>query len=574
MDISREEKGWVFKISCGVMLLTLLPYMAGYALSTKEKHFIGLASANSADYNTYFAWMKQAQKGRVLFKIKYTTEPHKAVVFHPLFYAIGALSGFTGFSLLLVSHMARIIFGFLLLFTAYRFISFFLSSVPLRRTAFFLVCFSAGFGGFALAGKIFFSFLSVCAFHGNVSPACFQAASLRVTKQMFHIAGGQLNENVPLDLWVPESVTLWSLYGMFLHPFSQALLLLGFLSFLRFSENGKFTAALSCGFCFFFLFFVHPYDVLIVYAVIFVYSFLQLHRQKAKDCFPSYVSGLALIFFLSILPVLYQVWVIKSNPVFSLWAKNPRLSPSLFNVFLGFGFTLLFSLYAALLYKRGEIKEIFSFLFTWCGLYFLLAYAPVSFQRRLVEGVHIPFCILAAYGMHAYFDRVHARRKNARKNFDKPKAIRIVLILASFTNICVFVTELKTFAATPFPYYLAPDMEHAFQFLDAHTKKDDVVLSSYAVGNFIPAQSGNTVYFGHYDQTLYAEKKAKEVEKFYDAKTSCSSRLAFLKQKRIRYVFFSAEERALYTEKKLSCGFLQPVFRKGNVTVFKAAPDF
>lgn len=569
MEVSRKEAQWAFKISCLVMLLTLLPYMAGYVLSTKEKYFIGLSTANSADFNTYLAWMKQAQEGHMLFKIKYTTEPHPAVFFHPLFFLIGTLSRFTGFSLLFLSHLFRVLSGFLLLYASYRFIAFFLSSPAHRRTAFFLVCFSSGFGGFLLVGKIFFSFISFCAFHGNISSACFQATSLRVTGQMFHIAGGQLNENVPLDLWVPESVTLWSLYGMFLHPFSQALLLLGFLSFLRFAENGKFSSALSGSFYFFFLFLVHPYDALIVYSVTFVYSFLQLPHQRARDKIPSYVSGCVLIFFLSCLPVVYQVWVMKCNPVFSLWAKNPRLSPSLFNVLLGFGFPLLFSIYTVFLCKRSEIKETFLFLFTWCGLYFLLAYAPVPFQRRLVEGVHIPFCILAAYGMHAYFDRVHARRKNAGKNFNKTKAMRIVLILAAFTNICVFVTELKTFAATPFPYYLAQDMEQVFQFLDAKTKKDDVVLSSYTVGNFIPAHSGNTVYFGHYDQTLHAEKKARQVEIFYDDKTSCNSRRAFLKQNRIRYVFFSPEERFFYTAKKIACPFLREVFHKGNVAVFK-----
>ena len=135
MNISREEKQWALKISCIAIFLTLLPYIAGYALSTKDKQFIGLAVGNSADYNSYLAWMKQAKEGHALFKIKYTTEPHDAVIFHPLFLAIGALSRFTGLPLMLLSHLMRVLSGFFLLFAAYRFIACFLTSPPLRNIA-------------------------------------------------------------------------------------------------------------------------------------------------------------------------------------------------------------------------------------------------------------------------------------------------------------------------------------------------------------------------------------------------------------------------------------------------------
>lgn len=549
------------------MALTLLPYLLGYALSTKDNHYIWLSAANSADFNTYLAWMKQAQDGNLLFKLKYTTEPHASVVFHPLFLALGFLSRGTGLSLIFISHLARILFGFLLLYSAYLFIAYFLRERARRRTAFFLVCFSSGFGGFLLAGKTFFSFIPLCALKRDFTWSCFQSASMHTAQQVFQIAG--LNENAPLDLWVPEAVTAWSLYGMFLHPLSQAMLLLSFLFFLYFTRTVSRKHALLSALCLFFLFFTHAYDVLIAYPVMALYALYVLFLSGTVKNKTRFLSGTGMVFLFSLLPILYQAWVVKNNPVFSMWAQNPRLSPSLINALLGFGFPLLFSLAAFCRTHRENIKENFSFLFLWCGLVFVLLYIPVSFQRRLAEGVHIPFCALASYGMHDFFERIRAKKESRGKSFDKQKAIRIVLILASFTNICVFTSELKSTATSSFPYFLPAQTDQAFQFLNRHTNKNDVVISSYAVGNFIPARSGNTVYLGHYDQTIHAARKQKDVSLFYGKNTSCAWRRAFLKKHRIRYVFFSPEEQTMFGLKTLSCPFLTPVYHNKTVTIYK-----
>lgn len=544
------------------MLLTLLPYLAGYTLSTKDNHYIGFSTANSADFNTYLAWMKQAQDGHLLFKIKYTTEPHASVVFHPLFLALGFASRFTGLSLITVAHLSRIVFGFLLLFTAYFFIAHFLTDRQHRRTAFFLVCFSSGFGGFYLVGWVLKKFLFTCAIQDHtVSWSCFQRMSLS------SMALG--DEELPIDLWVPESVTFWSLYGMFLFPVSQLLLLYGFLAFLRFTENNHSYQALSSAACFFFLFFIHPYDVLIVYPVLFLYLLLLLANKKTMSFFVSRLSGYAALFCIPGTPALYQMYVLLKHPLFLQWSHSPRFSPPFLYVIMGFGLVFLFSIVAAVHVFKHEKKEPFLFVFVWCALTLFLMYLPVSFQRRLVEGVHVPFCALAAYGIHAFFKHIREKKEAQGKTFDKQKVIRIILILASFSNICVFVSELKAIASTPFPYFLSTEMEQAFQFLNARANKNDVALSSYAVGNFIPARSGNTVYLGHYDQTLNIAQKQKDAETFFDTNTSCEWRRTFLKKHRIRYVFFSPEEQALRRLQTLSCPFLTPVFRSGSVTIYK-----
>lgn len=557
MNISREEKQWALKISCIAILLTLLPYIAGYALSTKNKQFIGLAVGNSADYNSYLAWMKQAKEGHALFKIKYTTEPHDAVIFHPLFLAIGALSRFTGFPLMLLSHLMRVLSGFFLLFAAYRFIACFLTSPPLRKTAFLLVCFSSGFGGYLLLGKTFLSFFTHCAGQGHLTAACFEHITIPM-------------EDGTLDLQVPEAVTLWSLYGTFLFPFSQALLLLGFLFAYYFVEYRKLSFAAASGLLFCLLFFVHPYDALIAFPVLCVYMLILAAKKNIKLFDPLLAAGLACIFIFSMIPVVYQAWVIHSHSLFAQWVQSPRLSPGIFSLISGFGFPLAFSVYAAFLYARGkQKKENLLFPFTWCALVFVLAYLPVSFQRRLVEGVHIPFCVLGAAGLHSILWRIKEKKQAGGKPYDLQKALRIIVILSSFSNICVFTSELKTLVRKPFPYFISQETKDAFAFLDARTNKEDVVLSSYTIGNFIPAQSGNTVYLGHYDQTLHFQRKLKEVETFYDEKATCRARSRFLKQNHIKYVFFSPEERYFYSAKTLDCPFLQPVFKKESFTLFK-----
>lgn len=560
--VSREEKIWVFKISALVMALTLLPYLLGYALSAKDRQYIGLSSANSADYNTYLAWMKQAQEGHFLFKLKYTTEPHASVVFHPLFLALGFLSRGTGLPLILISHGARLVFGLLLLNAAYHFIAYFLPERAHRRTAFFLVCFSSGLGGFYLVGWVIKKFLTTCALYERAfSWSCFHRMSLS------SLALG--DEELPIDLWVPESVTFWSLYGMFLFPASQLFLVRGFLTFLQFAENNRSRHALFAAAYFFFLFFIHPYDALIVYPVLSVYILLLFWKKKTAPSVLSRLPGLTAVFCLPLAPVLYHFYVLHRHPLFLQWSHSPRFSPPFPYIVTGFGLVFLFSLAAAAFIFKQKKKESFLFLFVWCALVFFLMYLPVSFQRRLVEGAHIPFCALASYGIHSFFELVRRKKEARGKIFDKQKAVRVVLILASFSNISVCISDMRSLAHAAFPYFLSSEIKQAFHYMDTRTSKNDIVLSSYAIGNFIPAQSGNTVYLGHYDQTLNAPEKYKDVLQFYGKKTSCVWRHAFLKKQNIRYVFFSSEERSLRGLKTLSCPFLTPVFQEGNTVIYK-----
>jgi len=136
IKLSRQWK-FVLLWSAAIILLANIPYIFGYAIAPQNKMFMGDARS-FIDTNTYLAWMNQAADGHILFKNIYTTEPHSRMLFHPLFLLLGNLSRATGFSVITIHSMARIVFGFILLVFGYIFISLFIEKEFDRSLAFVL----------------------------------------------------------------------------------------------------------------------------------------------------------------------------------------------------------------------------------------------------------------------------------------------------------------------------------------------------------------------------------------------------------------------------------------------------
>jgi uncharacterized membrane protein len=109
----------------------------------------------------------------------------------------------------------------------------------------------------------------------------------------------------------------------------------------------------------------------------------------------------------------------------------------------------------------------------------------------------------------------------------------------------------------------------AMDWLAAHTQPADIVLSSYQVGNYIPARAGNRVFLGHGPETIHVEEKENIVGQFFQAQTSDAYRKETLRQYNIAYVFYGPVERALGDFQPATSPYLKEVFTNDRYAIYE-----
>ncbi|MCJ7740651.1 hypothetical protein MUP32_05065, partial [Candidatus Microgenomates bacterium] len=107
------------------------------------------------------------------------------------------------------------------------------------------------------------------------------------------------------------------------------------------------------------------------------------------------------------------------------------------------------------------------------------------------------------------------------------------------------------------------------RFLRDNTKRDEVVLAEITAGNYIPAYSGNTVYFGQ-SNTVDYERKQKEVWRFFKGEMGQNEVENFFRRGRIKYVFYGVQEKELSGGKQLETIYpsLKAVYSNPIVSIY------
>jgi hypothetical protein len=119
--------------------------------------------------------------------------------------------------------------------------------------------------------------------------------------------------------------------------------------------------------------------------------------------------------------------------------------------------------------------------------------------------------------------------------------------------------------------YIPENGMEALSYLATAAPERTVVLSLEYVGDLIPMYSGLRGY-GTKDYNLRWYQRGgaldPEIEAFYKGTMSNEQAKQFLARTHIKYVWFGWDERRLTLAIKYT-DILQPVFTKGNVTIYK-----
>jgi len=354
------EYRWAAFWAAVCSIVSSIPYLLAWSVTWGTGvYFVGLLHYPDDAY-VYMSWMRQAAEGSILLDNMFTTDPHPGRFFNLLFLVLGWFARATGLSVLAVFHISRVAFGICFLITTYALLRTLVHPLPARKVGYLLVCFSSGVG-WLFARRV---------------------------------------PNSPIDLWQTEAVSFLCVYQNPLFLAALTAMLLTFLFAFKGMESGKLRWWIAAGVSTGLLANFHSYDVIQLLGTLTCYLILRWFALKKPA--PAELLGLAVVAAFSVPGVAYQLWLYQTDPIFRARALVPTGSAHPIYVLLGYGFLVPLSVLGAVAMSRqadASEQNTLRFLVAWSVIPILLSYIPVSFQRKILMGAHIPISMLAGVGV-------------------------------------------------------------------------------------------------------------------------------------------------------------------------------
>lgn len=469
-------------VSLLVLLASSLPIVYFSLYPKSDLVFLGRRYTNSQDTYTYLSFIEQAKAGHLTFKNLYTSEAQPYSLIRPSYLALGKLAALTGQSSLLAYHLGRVILSILFLFFLWKFIRNFMSSEHDQFLIYLLAITSSGLGG-------------------------------------------MLYKWIPnsIDLWVPESNTFFMLGEAPHFILSQLLMILGFEAFIIYLKNHRPSSLLISSLVFLALSFEHPFNLVVIIPVLTLVGWWQKISWKK----------LILVLLAPLLGLGYQYYLTTESPILSAWQlQNSLLTPSPILVFTGYGLlTILGLIGLERLLADDKLSAGQKLLIVWVVVTGIALYLPLNFQRRLIEGVHLPLSILSGYGLLFLSKKLKRSQQNL--------AHTIILVILAITSVFMTAYDFKMInqdSSDSYYYYLHSGEMKALNWLKEHSQEDDVILSSSYLGNLIPGLIDRPVYLGHRVQTIDWDQKSQNLDNFV-RNYSHDYNAQFLSSNHLKYVF-------------------------------------
>jgi hypothetical protein len=528
--ITPPEWRWAIRWSVIVLILSCLPYLIALLLTPAGWEFAGIL-VNPLDGHSYLAKIRQGMAGSWLFQLTYTPEPGAGAFIFTFYLGLGHLAAWLGLSPILIFHLARLVSGLVLLLVAFGFIAWVTPHPHERRLAFVLVMTASGLGWL---GVIFGAF--------------------------------------PIDLWIPEAFVPYSLYVNPHFPLSMALMLIILQRVAQCNPAGiqpsPFTLPpvqpmLVSGVAALALALTLPFALLTVWVVLAVFG-LWLLASSGRVPWPYLWAALG-VGLCSAPVILYDYWVSATNPILAGWsAQNVTLAPPLLDFWLGYGLVGLLAIWGGwLVVRQGQVQpEAGSWLVLWWAVAgILLVYLPFNLQRRLITGLHLPLCLLAATGLSRWL--AQHRLKPARRRL-LTSAIVVLGALGSlfgWTIPLLAMLQPPDQSETTALLFMRRQEVAALAWLQANAGPNDVILASPRVAMFVPGQTGRRVFYGHPFETIAAKERRALAESFY------RGNLATVPAG-VRYLIYGPSEQKLGQPSLLAN--LPLVFSEQNLSIYQS----
>ncbi|MBN2555403.1 MAG: hypothetical protein JXA97_05640 [Anaerolineales bacterium] len=518
--MNRTDRQWCWFFSALILLLTAVPYALAFLRAGSEWVFSGFVFGVE-DGNSYLAKMLAGSAGAWLFRTPYTGMQQNGTIAFLPYLLLGKLAQPPALhtKLILLFHFFRLCGIPFLIFSIYRFISLFLDSTATRRWATGLAVVGGGLGW--------------------LIPLLGQTTWLG---------------SLPLDFYSPETFGFLSILGLPHLIFARALLLAALRQYLQAVEMpGR---GLLAGALIMVVALLQPMTAMLAFAVIGAHLLALAGHAASHRSWKSWLRWVraAVETVLLPLPLLTLLSVsFLQDPFLSAWTRQNSLeSPHPLHYVLAFGALLPVAWLGAQRLLNRDEKALLPV--AWSVMLPVLAYAPVTVQRRLPEGIWVALLILAGAGI----SRLSGRR-----------FIRLAYILILIpSTLLLYAGSLQTAANPEAPVFHPRQLADSFAWSAEHLQEGRLVLTSYETGNILPAYAPVRVVMGHGPESIGLTALLPTVEAFYGGEMRTEA-CTWLNAEGIDYVFWGSQEKALGGEDVQVPDCLTASYNRDGIRIFE-----
>lgn len=593
--VSARELLAVLAWALVMAALTAAPYLWAIERAPEGAQFQGFIWGVD-DGNVYLSWIRQAAEGRLLLRNQYTTQPQEPHFFNIFIRALGRVTAWTGQHPAVIFHAARLLGVVALLVCIYLLAAMLSARRAVRWAALLLASLGSGLGW--LAALMAWSL-------PDYLPASFRPPDYAPP---------------PPHTWqtMPEAVTFLSMLLNPLFVWSMAVMCLVLIAALMAVERRSAGWAAAAGGLLLLVGNMHTYDVFVLHGTMVVYALVMIRmgRLSWRDA----ALGYAIILGISVAAPFWAWWAARQDPAYQAKVDTPTLSPPPLDFAMGYGLILLLAIVGGAYAIRHRAEKPRLLLpVCWAGVNALLVYAPVPFQRKLAEGLHIPLCVLAAVALVLVIAPRLARRSALEHSEADPEpgalpagvrlratvrpgqpsrtALALLVVLAvvlTMPSNALFVADCLVnvadnnrallYVLQP-PIYLSFDEVRGLQYLARQAEDDDIVLCSSLTGSYVPVRARSLVFAGHWAETLHFPDAVSFIGQYLLPGRSARVLEAATRQVGATWVVYGPQEALLATQMMLAAGepapedpaeqfrattsgFLEEVFTRGEMTVY------
>jgi hypothetical protein len=553
--IAVRESWWVAGLSSVLVILLQIPYLLGYTTAPANSIYTGLL-INVEDAN-YITIIQRGSEGAWTHSLRFTSEPDVPAFLYVFYLAWGHLAGLLHIEATMMWHIVRIVMTVVTFAVGFGFVNLFVQTRAQRTVAYLLAILGAGFDWFALPRETL---------------AATSATPVDLKMADAHLFSAALTFPHYLGSITLLTLLFWCVIRLFAADGAQAKLPRGKIALL---VVGGALANIGVAL-------VYPFFVILSCGVLAFYVFL-LMVQAHKILWRKIWIVVALI--VPVIPLaLYYAFTLAASELLRVWAaQSQTLSPNPLHYVLTFApYLILAALELWRAAKHGTRAELHPerrvLLWAWVVVVAVLVYAPLGAQRRFLQGVQIPLAILATLG---WFEVVLPRVMQARwfqslaqrPNYSAQGLVRllgvVLIVCLALSSAYQWLSAVaETVIAQPYPLFRPRGEVEAMDWLRGTAHPDDVILSSYFSGSYLPYRSGARVYLGHYYETIHFQEKERNVDNFFQSTTDDSARTRFLSENQIRYVFYGQAEQALGKFEPQRASYLDPIFENADAAVY------
>ncbi|MBI4449582.1 hypothetical protein HY634_00825, partial [Candidatus Uhrbacteria bacterium] len=550
--VSDRDRRFTLWLGVALVLLTGLPYLYGWWNTPPGHTFTGIHALSSGDMAVYGSYIEQVREGRWTFVDLFTSEWPQRPRLDIFWLGAGFFARITHLSAPVAFHVLRLLLIIpFTLFLATFVATFFrqplsgFSVRTVRRTALLLLAFSSGVGAYLAPG--------------------FEARA-------FWRPG---YEHWPMDLWVAESNTFLTLFQSPHFIASLWLLLCVMLSTFRFTETRRWRWPIGTGIAALVLFQFHPFYVPTIAAVLAAWALVEC--LTARRVRWDIIGHVLIVGLISAPSVIYHLVSLSVDPIVAAKAQqNLLLTPAWWLVLVSYGFLVPLAIGGVWRLLRQRSPEA-RLLIVWLAVTLILIASPLTWQRRLTEGLHVVMVLIAIAGLFPFLAWLHAHvpRWVARYAWGPLTAVIVAVPLLGVSTIFNVLRDIALYTLQ-YPsvvprnsIYYPNDSIEAMRWIRTTAQPGDVTFAVGLDGNFLPMYSTRLSALGHgVETTNFVEKYHTSYALARGQLTPADAR-AFLDRVRTRFILITDASRDLWTISPTTIPGATLVYRNDGARVFE-----